>query len=283
MTNLIRKKKQYLNICLCLFVISIFLWAFWPGCIELIQTWSNNEDYSHGFLIIPVVFYLIWIHQPQLDLEKRTLNWFGLFVVIVGIILYLAGLLAQVRTFVSLSVVVTLWASIFFLLGYSFFKKFAWELFILIFMVPLPARLYASLTLPLQLGVTKISSWVLQLFGIPVYLEGNILQLSNVTLEVVNACSGLRSILTIIVMAFVVSCMTFQPNFRRVLLIVVAIPLAMLANLIRVTVIALFAQQGNTGFVDGTGHTILGLVLFGLSLLLLTMFAKAIEWILPEK
>ena len=278
--NKLSQNTYYLGI---LVAVSTLLWAFWPICVDLVQTWSENEDYSHGFFIVPVVIYLIWTQKPEIDLENHVLNWLGFIALSVGILLYFVGLLAQVRTFAYFSFVFTIWGSIFFLFGYSFFKKFGWELFILIFMLPLPARLYASLTLPLQLGVTKISSVVLQFLGIPVYREGNILQLPSITLEVVNACSGLRSILTIVVLSFVVSCMSLKGNPQRILLIIMSIPLAMLANLIRVTVIAFLAQQGNTNFVDGTGHTLLGLALFGLSLFLLTLFAKGIECILPAR
>ncbi len=263
--------------------ISSFLWAFWPACMDLLDTWGNNEDYSHGFFVIPVVIYLIWSQKPQIDLKKQATNWLGFTVVLAGLILYLTGMLAQVRTFAYFSVVFTLWGSISFLFGYSFFKLFIWELFILIFMIPLPSRLYASVTLPLQLAVTKMSSVVLQMLGVPVYREGNLLQLANTTLEVVNACSGLRSILTIVVLSFVISCLMFQRSSKRILLIAISIPLAMLTNLIRVTVVALFAQQGNTNFIDGAGHMLLGLALFALSLLLIVLFAKALKWISPTK
>ncbi len=251
--------------------------------VDLLQTWSDNEDYSHGFFILPVCCYLVWKKGCRGDFSSEKSNWLGLVSVLLGLGLYLAGLFSQFRTLAYLSFVFVAWASLFFLFGYHFFKKFGWELFLLIFMLPIPSRLYASITLPLQLVVTKISYAALQLLGIPVYREGNILQLANTTLEVVNACSGLRSILTIIVLAFIMACIFFQKNRYRFVLLAFAVPLAVLANFIRVIIIAVFAQYGNMSFIDGIGHTLLGLGLFSLVLWLLFLVSRAIQWILERK
>jgi len=264
-------------------LIPFFIWAFWPVALDLVDTWNGNEDYSHGFFIIPVCCYLIWKKNQSANLSTEHFSWFGLLVVIIGLVLYLIGLFSQFRTLANLSLVIVIWASLIFLFGISFLKNNSWELFLLIFMLPIPSRLYASITLPLQLVVTKISYMALQVMDIPVYREGNLLQLPNTMLEVINACSGLRSILTIIVLAFVMACLIFRHHWQRFLLVCCAIPLAMLANLIRVAVIAILAHHGNTSFIDGSGHTLLGLGLFGLSLSLLFISARAIEWIFPEK
>jgi len=264
-------------------LMACFLWAFWPVFWGLIQTWSNNEDYSHGFFIVPVVGYLIYKRQPFLISDSSKISWVGFICVFLGLVMYLAGLFSQFRILANFSFIITLWGILFFLFGFQLFKKYGWELFLLLFMLPIPSRLYAAITLPLQLVVTKVSFFALQFLGVPVYREGNILQLANTSLEVVNACSGLRSILTIIVLSFVMACLFFDKTSKRLLLIFLAIPLAMLSNFIRVIVIALFAQQGKVNFVDGVGHTVLGICLFAFCFFLLTSLAKMIEWILPEK
>jgi len=266
-----------------LFLAATFIWAFWPVCLELFHTWSGNEDYSHGFFIIPAVIYLIYRKHDQATFNELSANWPGFFCVLAAVCMYLVGLYSSFRTLAYVSLVLAIWGSLYFLFGWRFIKKYAWELFLLLFMLPIPSRLYASITLPLQLGVTKMSFFVLQLLGIPVCREGNVLQLANTTLEVVNACSGLRSILTIIVLSFIISCFTFRHIWKRLLLIALAVPLAMLTNLVRVTVVALFAQHGNVAFVDGTAHVLLGIGLFAFSLLLLTFFAKMIAWLIPER
>jgi len=265
------------------FLLAAFTWAYWPIIHSLVVTWSENEDYSHGFFIIPIVIYLIWQKKELLSVNTDNFNVLAAFAVIACSVLYLAGLFSQFRTMGNLAFVCTIWASLAFVFGFRFVRNHAWELFLLLFMLPIPSRWYASITLPLQLLVTKISFFVLQFMNIPVLREGNILQLSNTTLEVVNACSGLRSILTIIVLAYILSCLLFRAPLKRIVLISAAIPCAILANLIRVSVIAYLAHQGNTTFIEGTNHTILGLVLFILSLLLLTGCGKVILWLFPEK
>lgn len=274
-----QKERSYFYFSLTALLVSgSFIWAFWPVFSDLVQLWSNNEDYSHGFFVIPLMIYLIFKKQGAEKCEKPSYVWIGLLGVVGGLLLYIIGLFSQFRTLMYFSLILACWGSVFFLFGYHFFKKFAWELFLIVFMVPIPSRLYASMTLPLQLIVTKISFIVLQVLGIPVYREGNILHLSNTSVEVVNACSGLRSILMIILMSFVISCL-FLPRFlHRLLLVAFAVPLAMLSNLVRVTLLALFALHGNTYFVEGVGHTLLGLALFALNLVLLMILVRGIEW-----
>lgn len=264
-------------------LVATFIWAFWPICLELLRTWSDSEDYSHGFFIIPAVIYLIYRKHNPPAFSELSANWPGFICVLAAVAMYVIGLYSSFRTLANLAFVLAIWGSLYFLFGFHFIEKYAWELFLLLFMLPIPSRIYVSITLPLQLGVTKMSFFVLQLLGIPVCREGNIIQLANTTLEVVNACSGLRSILTIIVLSFIISCFAFRHTWQRLLLIILAVPLAMLTNLVRVTVIALFAQHGNVMFVDGTAHVMLGIGLFALSLLLLTFFAKTIAWLIPEK
>lgn len=267
----------------CGLLLASFAWAYWPIVQSLVAVWADNEDYSHGFFIVPVVVYLIWQKKSNAPITSSGFNWIAALTIVICSLLYLAGLFSQFRTLGNLSLVLTIWAVITFLFGFRFFRAHAWELLLLLFMLPIPARWYASITLPLQLLVTKISFFVLQFMGIPVLREGNILHLSNTTLEVVNACSGLRSILTIVVLSYILSCLLFRSPIKRIALILAAIPCAILSNLIRVSVIAYFAEQGNVTFIEGTSHIIMGLVLFVLSFLLLTGCGKGILWLFPEK
>ena len=264
-------------------LLASFAWAYWPIIHSLITTWADNEDYSHGFFILPVAVYLILQKKPGADIFFTRFSWLAGGALVVCVLMYLAGLFSQFRTMGNLAFIFTIWAMVFFLFGFNFFRAHAWELALLLFMLPIPSRWYASITLPLQLLVTKISFFVLQFMNIPVLREGNILQLSNTTLEVVNACSGLRSILTIIVLAYILSCLLFRSPIKRGALILAAIPCAILTNLIRVSFIAYFADKGNVTFIEGTPHTLLGLALFILSLLLLTGCGKGILWLFPEK
>ncbi len=264
-------------------LLGSFFWAYWPIIHSLVTTWSENEDYSHGFFILPVAVYLILQKKHDPDIVSNKFSWLAVAALVVCVLMYLAGLFSQFRTMGNLAFIFTIWSIVFFLFGFRFFRAHVWELVLLLFMLPIPSRWYASITLPLQLLVTKISFLVLQFMNIPVLREGNILHLSNTTLEVVNACSGLRSILTIIVLAYILSCLLFRSPIKRIALILAAIPCAILTNLIRVSFIAYFADKGNVTFIEGTTHTLLGLGLFILSLLLLTACGKGILWLFPEK
>ncbi len=260
-----------------------FVWACWPVLYELIQLWTHNEDYSHGFLVVPIMIYLIWQRRALLINEKPSLSWLGLIIVILGLLFLFIGQMSNFRTLANISFICILWGSVLYMFGYQNVRIYGWELFMLVFMIPLPSRIYASLTLPLQLVVTKTAFFTLQLAGIPVFREGNILYLSNTTLEVVNACSGLRSIITILLLSYIMACLYQKRLISKLLLICIAVPLAVLANIIRVSILALFAQNGNLYFIDGIGHTMLGLFLFLFIFFMLMMINKAIPWVFSKK
>lgn len=260
-----------------------FCWLFWPIITGIVQTWLNNPDYSHGFFILPLVGYLMWRKGEIHDVKVADCWQVGLFVIVVGILAAMVGMVSQFRTLGNVSLLLVVWGIFIFLFGMGYFLFYGWELFLLVFLLPIPSRIYASLTLPLQLVVTKVGYFFLKAFHISVYREGNILYLANVSLEVVNACSGLRSIITIIMLAYIVACLKLEKSKFRVLLLLFSIPIAMFSNMIRVLIIAVFAQFGYENFVNGIGHTALGLTLFLFSFYCLTIISKVIIWMSLER
>ena len=283
-----REQKEHLSNISAQFLgwgllITSFCWAFWPILSGIVETWATNSDYSHGFFIIPLVTYLIW-RKGGWEKVKNTDNWqMGFVVVVLGVLAALVGMFSQFRTLGNLSLLLVIWGVFLFLYGFRIFLMYGWELFLFVFLLPIPSRIYASLTLPLQLIVTKVSFFFLQLFHIPVYREGNVLYLANVSLEVVNACSGLRSIITIIMLAYVIACISLEKISHKLFLVLFSILIAMLSNIIRVLILAVFAQHGYNNFIDGIGHTILGLVLFLMSFYLLILISRVLTWMSFEK
>ena len=166
-TDSTTKNKIFLYVTGSVLVLAFFCWTFWQTIGDLVQTWSTNEDYSHGFLIIPIALYLIFQKRPWPKLAPPTLSWLGMTVVVAGLAASLIGALSQFRTLANISFIVTIWGSLVYLFGYRIIKYFGWELFLLIFMLPVPSRLYACLSSSLLLKCLSLSCnyWTSQFTG----------------------------------------------------------------------------------------------------------------------
>lgn len=153
--------------------------------------------------------------------------------------------------------------------GFKMLKEVLFPIVILLFMIPVPAQIYATLTIPLQLFVSKSSTWIVSIFGVPVYREGNVIQISEYTLQVVQACSGLRSIMSLLTLSTVFGYFSLKSNLLRSILIVLGIPAAIIVNIIRVIAMIFVFHLFNYDLTTGTIHTVFGIVIFGLALLLI--------------
>jgi exosortase len=159
-----------------LLVAAVFLFASWPIFLGLVQAW-RGDDYSHGFFIIPGAIYLICKKKNGGKYPPPTGTWFGLFGIFIGLIFSMVGNLCGITTLANFAFVGTIWAILLFLKGYQFLIINKWELLMLVFMIPFPSGLYAQITNPLQLIATKTSCSFMQVIGMPVFAEGNLINL----------------------------------------------------------------------------------------------------------
>jgi exosortase A len=256
-----------------------FVAAFLPILSELMRVWSRDEDYSHGFFVIPIVLYLIWHKRDELGRVINKSGYWGTLAVIAGLCLVLLGTISEFATLKYLAFIFTIWGSVFYLFGWGVMRKSYWELGFMLFMIPIPASIYAQITLPLQTLTTKFTASLLFLLKIPAYREGNIIHLTNSTLEVVNACSGLRSLLSIVALAYLMGTLYFKKVSLRFIMLGVAIIIAIFVNIIRVSSIAASTYRGYPQLAEGLPHTLLGLLLFCFSFCFLLMTAKVLNWI----
>jgi len=263
-------------------LVTTFLWAYMPIVKGLVGTWSGNQDYSHGFIVLPVVIYLICMkaNKKQFKMQRVGLltQLVSSFGIILCLLLSIVGTVTGFHTLANLSFVFCIVISLLFLFGWSFINEFRWELAFLIFLIPVPSAIYAQLTLPLQLLTSQMSSALLQYFHFPIYQSGNLLYLTSTTLQVVNACSGLRSIISILALAYILSLLSFNSSISRIILIFAAIPIAILVNIIRIIVLALSSHFGSSIFFAGYGHILLGISLFVVSVSVLLVIKRLISW-----
>ena len=248
-------------------LFATFIIAYFPVWKRLVLTWYSSDEYSHGFFIVPLFFYILWRKKEILaEIPSRPSLW-GLPLVIFSLLLYLFAHFAEIMTVTAFSMVLLLAGSVIYVYGFLLFKELLFPLFLLLFMIPIPAQIYSKLTIPLQLFVSKASVDMSSLLGLPIYREGNIIHLHDRTLQVVQACSGLRSMISLLTLSAIFSYLTLKSNLLRTILFFSGIPAAILVNIIRVVLMVLAFYYFNYDLSKGTTHTVFGMIIFILALL----------------
>lgn len=253
-----------------------FIVAFLPVLTGLVRTWAHSDDYSHGFAIVPLAVYILWLKREALHNAPVRGLWSGFLVAAGSLLTYLVAEKAEMQTLASFSMIVFLWGTVIFLFGYPIYKACLFPLLILVFMIPVPSQIIAVLTIPLQLTVTKVSVWLASMIGIPIYNEGNIINLPHGTFEVTQACSGLRSIMTMLTLGAVLAYLTLRSNLLRGILFILAIPIAIAVNIFRVFILIAVFHFTSIDLSHGTIHTILGLAVFAIAFGLFLLVRKGL-------
>jgi exosortase len=242
-----------------------------PILYRLTLQWSNDPDMGHGFFVPLVVGFIVWQRRGELAGIEMRPNWWGLVVVLFGAVQMMLGTLG-VELFTSrVAFVVTVIGSVWFLGGTELLKKLVFPLALLFLMVPIPAVVYNQLTFRLQLLASRLADGSLELLSVPVVREGNILELPNMNLQVVEACSGIRSLLTLTFLSLVYGYLFEKRLWVRVALFMSTVPIAILANGSRIAATGILSQI-KPDLAEGFFHESTGWILFLISLGLLIAF-----------
>ena len=245
-----------------------------PVLAFLVRTW-DNPDMGHGYFVPVMAGFIIWKTRDELFAMKPQPNWWALLVVLfAGSQLMLATLGAEVflaRT----SFVIMLFGVVWVLGGTAYVKKLSFPLFLLFFMVPIPAILYNRITFPLQILASRLATDALMAIGIPVLREGNILDLPTQRLSVVEACSGIRSLLSLTFLSLIYGYFFEKRIWLRVVLFLSTIPIAIIANGSRVTLTGIMSQI-KPELAEGFFHESTGWVIFMVALFALILFHQLV-------
>ena len=246
-----------------------------PVLRAMVAQWGSDPDMGHGFFVPVIAVYIVWQKRNELAAIKPQPNWWGLAVVIVGAVQLIVGVLG-VELFLSrTSFVIVLIGAVWLLGGDLILKKLAFPLFLLFFMVPIDAVIYNQITFPLQLLASRLADGALTLIAIPVLREGNILELPNQRLSVVEACSGIRSLLSLTFLSLVYGYFFERKTWIRVVLFLSTIPIAIVANSSRVTITGVLTQV-KPDAAEGFFHEAEGWVIFMVALGILILFHQLI-------
>jgi exosortase A len=256
--------------------VTAFVAAFLPVMSGLISTWTTDDN-SHGFLVVPIALYIIWGKRKEIAASVNEGSRIGLAVAAISLVIYIFSKAGEIATLASLSMIGFICGSVIFLFGCHTFNLCTFPIFLLLFMIPIPSQIVASVTIPLQLLVTKAAVLLASIAGIPVYREGNVIFHAKGTFEVVQACSGLRSITALLMLGALTGYFTLRSISLRLILFASAIPIAILVNIIRVFVLVAVLQYLGINLSHGTPHTILGITIFGLAIGLFLLVAKGLS------
>lgn len=228
----------------------------------MVDWWSNREEYSHGFLIPVISAYLVWQRSDRLRELPFTGSWAGVALAVGGLVLALVGELATIYTVIQYAFVIFVLGLTWALLGTSAFRIVAIPLGLLFFMVPFPNFIYNNLSSQLQLWSSSIGVAVIRLFGISVYLEGNVIDLGSYKLQVVEACNGLRYLFPLMTLGVIVAYFYHAALWKRLLIFVSTIPITILMNSFRIGVIGVMVEYWGQSMAEGFLHDFEGWAIF---------------------
>ncbi|RME48724.1 MAG: exosortase [Deltaproteobacteria bacterium] len=265
---------------------------FWPFAVglgvallylpllpELVGDWWNDPNYSHGFLIPIVSGYLCWERRDTLRRLPLGSDRGGLLLLLVGLFLFLAGVVAAEEFTQRFSLIVVLAGVIRYNLGREVFRAVRFPLAYLSFMIPLPYLLYDQIAFPLKLFAARCATLSLHLLGIPVFREGNIIELSAMRLEVADACSGIRSLISLFALSVIYAYLSQPKTWQRIVLVAATIPIAIVANGARVSGTGIIAEYAGIEAAEGFFHAFSGWLIFLIATLLLVGLGRLLTFV----
>jgi len=240
-----------------------------PILSGLYHDWIEYNNNSHGLLVPFISGYLLWNARNKIPWEEVSTSWTGLWVTMISIALYIIGYTGGIDILPRLMFVCTLSGLALFNWGTRIYSAIAFPLLFLFFMVPVPVSIESIVSFPLQIWVTKVSSAIIQALSITVLREGNILHFTNTSLEVAEACSGIRSLTAYIMLGFLFAYMIRGNWVKKSFIVLIAIPLSFLINIVRVTGTGILAHFYGRSVAREFLHEFSGMVVFAVGFILL--------------
>jgi exosortase D (VPLPA-CTERM-specific) len=241
------------------FILMFFV--FYDGLVHMVEQWSKDE-YSHGYLLPIITAYFIWQKKNELSRIEFKGSWIGLGLFCLGLLGFMIGELSTLFTIIQYSFLLVLGGLLLSVMGWTAFRIILVPLCILFFMVPLPNFLYNSLSAYLQLISSKLGVEVIRLFDISVFLEGNVIDLGQFKLQVVEACSGLRYLFPLMSLGFIAAYLYKESFWKKAVIFLSTIPITVLMNSFRIGVIGVMVVYWGQEMAEGFLHDFEGWFVF---------------------
>jgi exosortase A len=244
-------------------LVAVLVTLYAPVLVRLVRQWNNDSDYSHGFLVPFVSAYLIWQRREKLaQVLRRPSNW-GLVVVLFSLGLLFLGTLGAELFLTRVSIIGTICGLIVYFSGWGVLQAMAFPLAFLLFAVPIPVIVYNEIVFPLQFIASRFATGCLEALNLfPIMREGNVLIMPGMRLEVVEACSGIRSLMSLLALAAGYGYLAEKSVPVRWFLFLAMVPLAIISNGTRVMITALMTNYIGPKAAEGFMHEFSGWVIF---------------------
>jgi len=258
------------------------LWLYWPVLVRLVRQWWLDPNFSHGFFVPLFAGFVLWQERDRLSRVAVRPAWTGLALVVFGLGVLIIGQLGA-ELFLARSSLLFLAAGIIVLfLGWSFMRAVLFPWAFLFLMIPIPALIFNQVTFPLQLLASRLAAGALALLGVPILREGNVINLPSMALEVAEACSGIRSLMSLVTLAIIYAYLTEKRLWVGWVLALASVPVAVIANSTRIVGTGLLVQYWDAEKAEGYFHASWGWIIFVLSLALLYLLHALIRRIWPD-
>jgi exosortase len=260
-----------------------FAWLYAPVLVKLAHDWSADPNYSHGLIVAPLAAYFAYERRDALRAAAVSPSWTGAVLVAVGLLALLAGVRGAELFLQRASMLPVLAGSVLLVLGPRHLRLLLFPIGFLLLMIPLPAIVFNQVTFPLQLVASRFGEAVLDAARIPALREGNIILLPYTTLEVVEACSGIRSLVSLVTVAVAFAAFQGMRASAAVLVVASTVPLAIVMNGVRVAGTGVAAHYWGPRVADGFLHGFSGWLVFVATCVALLGVARVVERVLPTR
>lgn len=236
--------------------------AFWEGISELIQRWGKQEEYSHGYLLPLLTLYFIWQKKNTILQSEFNPSWWGLGLIVFALIIFIIGEVSALFILTQYALILVLLGLTLSVMGWPACKPVLIPILLLVFAIPLPYFLEASLSANLQLLSSKLGVYFIRWCQIPVYLEGNVIDLGDFKLQVVEACSGLRYLFPLLSLGFICAYLFDAVFWKKVVLVLSTIPITIMMNSFRIGMIGVLVDNWGIAMAEGFLHDFEGWIVF---------------------
>lgn len=243
-------------------IVACFAILYRGVIVKLVNDWATDDNYSHGFLIVPIALFLAWERRRTLMAIPLKPSLLGLLIVLGSICVLAAGTLGAELFLTRVSMIGALAGTIVFLCGWRHLQALMFPVAFLVLMVPLPSIIFNRITFPLQLLASQAGEFGISALSIPVLREGNIIVLAHTKLEVVEACSGIRSLVSLLTLGIVYAYFIDQRAPVRWLIALSAVPVAIISNAMRITGTGVAAHYYGAEAAEGFFHSFSGWAVF---------------------
>jgi exosortase len=253
-------------------LLLLIAWLYASILAHLFLQWvgpHSDPNFEHGIFVPLFSLFVLWQDRQRLKAIAPAPSWAGLPLVVLSLLMLLLGVWGAEIFTQRVSLLVLVAGLIVLFRGWTFFRAVLFPWAFLILMIPIPNLLINQVTFPLQLVASKLSSVLLQWVGVPVLREGNMIKLAAMQLDVAEACSGIRSLLTLVTLAIIYGYLMEIRIWVRVLLVCSAVPIAVVANSFRIFGTGLLVQFGHADEAEGFYHALSGLLIFAVALFML--------------